>query len=104
MYLSVKWLKEFTPYNGDVDKLAHVLTMIGLEVEEVLNPFEEIKDIVVGYVVECEKHPNADKLKLCKVDIGKGQLLPVVCGAPNIDKGQYVAFAPVGAQLPGALR
>lgn len=104
MYLSVKWLKEFTPYDGDIDKLAHVLTMIGLEVEEILNPFEEIEELVVGYVAECEKHPNADKLKVCKVDIGKGELLPVVCGAPNVAKGQYVAFAPVGSTLPGGLK
>ncbi len=103
MYLSIKWLKEFTPYEGEIDKLAHVLTMLGLEVEEVINPFEEISDIVVGYVVECTKHPNADKLSLCKVDIGTGELLPVVCGAKNVAKGQYVAFAPVGAKLPGGM-
>lgn len=103
MYLSIKWLKEFTPYDGDIEKLSHVLTMLGLEVEEIFNPFEEIKDIVVGYVVSCEKHPNADKLKLCKVDIGSGEPLPVVCGAPNVGKGQYVAFAPVGYKLPGGI-
>ncbi len=104
MYLSIKWLKEFTPYNGEIEELAHVLTMLGLEVEEIFNPFEEIKDIVVGYVVSCEKHPNADKLKLCKVDVGKDEPLQVVCGAPNVAKGQFVAFAPIGATLPGGIK
>ncbi len=104
MLLSVKWLKEITPYEGEVNKLAHVLTMLGLEVEEIFNPFEEISDIIVGYVVECGKHPNADKLKLCKVDIAQGELLDVVCGAPNVEKGQLIAFAPVGAKLPGNIK
>ncbi len=101
MLLSLKWLKEFTPYTGDTEKLAHVLTMLGLEVEEIFNPFEEIQDVVVGHVLECEPHPNADKLKLCKVDLGEGEPVDIICGAPNIAKGQFVPVAPVGATLPG---
>ncbi len=101
MLLSLKWLKEFTPYTGDTKELAHVLTMLGLEVEEIFNPFEEIKEVVVGHVVECDPHPNADKLKICKVDIGRGEAVDIICGAPNVSKGQYVPVAPVGSTLPG---
>jgi phenylalanyl-tRNA synthetase beta chain len=103
MLLSLSWLKEFTPYDGPVEDLAHRLTMVGLEVEEIKRPFEHLNGIVVGHVLEKTSHPDADKLSLCKVDIGLGEALPIVCGAPNVAAGQKVAVAPVGTELPGGM-
>ncbi|WP_028574735.1 phenylalanine--tRNA ligase subunit beta [Desulfonatronovibrio hydrogenovorans] len=103
MLLSLSWLKEFTPYDGSVDELAHRLTMVGLEVEEVKRPFAHLSGLVVGHVLERSSHPDADKLSLCKVDIGTGEPLSIVCGAPNVASGQKVAVAPVGTELPGGL-
>ncbi|MGM0610959.1 MAG: phenylalanine--tRNA ligase subunit beta [Thermodesulfobacteriota bacterium] len=104
MLLSLDWLREFTPYEGSLDALAERLTMLGLEVEEILDPFAQVRDIVVGDVVECSLHPDADKLSVCRVDIGVGELLPIVCGAPNVKAGQKVAVAPVGSVLPGGMK
>ncbi|MFO7728140.1 MAG: phenylalanine--tRNA ligase subunit beta [Desulfonatronovibrio sp.] len=103
MLLSLSWLKEFTPYEGSVEELAHRLTMVGLEVEEIRRPFEHLSDIVVGHVLERTAHPDADKLSLCRVDIGTGETLPIVCGASNVAAGQKVAVAPVKTKLPGGL-
>jgi phenylalanyl-tRNA synthetase beta chain len=101
MLLSLNWLKEFTPYEGSVQELADRLTMTGLEVEEIIRPFAHLDNAVVGEVVECGPHPNADKLSLCSVEVGEGEPLPIVCGAPNVAKGQKVAVAKVGSTLPG---
>jgi phenylalanyl-tRNA synthetase beta chain len=103
MLLSLSWLKEFTPYEGSVDELAHRLTMVGLEVEEIRRPFGHLKGIIVGHVLERKPHPEADKLSLCRVDAGSGETLSIVCGAPNVSAGQKVAVAPVGTELPGGL-
>lgn len=103
MLLSLSWLKEFTPYEGSVDELAHRLTMVGLEVEEIRRPFEHLSNVIVGRVLERIPHPDADKLSLCSVDIGSEESLPIVCGAPNVAAGQKVAVAPVGTELPGGL-
>lgn len=101
MLLSMQWLRDFVPYEGDIQELGDRLTMLGLELEEIFNPFEAIKDIVVGHIVECGKHPEADKLSVCKVDVGEGELLDIVCGAPNVAKGQNVPVAKVGVTMPG---
>ncbi|WP_045211411.1 phenylalanine--tRNA ligase subunit beta [Desulfonatronovibrio magnus] len=103
MLLSLTWLKEFTPYEGTVEELAHRLTMVGLEVEEIQKPFAYLSGLVVGHVVEKKAHPDADKLSLCQVDIGTGELLPIVCGAPNVASGQKVAVAPVGTVMPNEM-
>ncbi len=103
MLLSVNWLKEFVPFKGTVAELADRLTMIGMEVEEEIRPFAHMEKVVVGHVVECEKHPEADKLSACMVDVGAGENLSIVCGAPNVAKGQKVAVALAGAELPGGL-
>ncbi|MFO7803203.1 MAG: phenylalanine--tRNA ligase subunit beta [Desulfovermiculus sp.] len=100
MLLSVDWLTEFTPYDGTIEDLAHLLTMLGLEVEEIQYPFAHLDSYVVGRVEDCTAHPNADKLCLCTVDIGSGHTESIVCGAPNIASGQNVVVAPVGAVLP----
>jgi phenylalanyl-tRNA synthetase beta chain len=103
MLLSLNWLREFVPYEGDADTLAHRLTMLGLEVEEVGNPFAALAPIVVGHVVERAAHPSSDHLSVCKVDIGTGEILDIVCGAPNVATGQKVPVAPVGTVMPGGL-
>ncbi len=104
MLLSMQWLRDFVPYEGGIQELGDRLTMLGLELEEIFNPFEAIKDIVVGHVVECDKHPEAEKLSVCKVDVGEDELLDIVCGAPNVGKGQNVPVAKVGVTMPGGLK
>jgi len=101
MLLSLSWLREFVPYDGQVDELAHRLTMVGLEVEEIVRPFSSLSPLVVGRVMEKKPHPEADKLSLCTVDVGGSECLSIVCGAPNVARGQQVAVALEGAELPG---
>lgn len=100
MLLSLSWLREFTPYEGTAEALGGRLTMLGLELEDILRPYEGIASIVVGEVIECENHPESDHLHLCKVDAGQGELLRIVCGAPNVAAGQKAPVALVGARLP----
>ncbi|WP_400073071.1 phenylalanine--tRNA ligase subunit beta [Zobellia russellii] len=102
MQISYNWLKDFLKLDWDSQKTGELLTDLGLEVEGI-TPFESIKGglkgIVVGHVLTCEKHPNADKLKVTTVDIGTGTPLHIVCGAPNVAKGQKVPVATVGTTL-----
>ncbi len=102
MLLSMNWLREFVPYEGGAQALGDKLTMLGLELEEIRRPFDGIRDVIVGHVVEHGKHPEADKLSVCRVDVGS-EVLDIVCGAPNVAKGQKVAVAPVGATLPNGM-
>ncbi|MBL8533991.1 MAG: phenylalanine--tRNA ligase subunit beta [Betaproteobacteria bacterium] len=100
MQFSESWLRSLANPPLGTDDLTHLLTMSGLEVEEcepVAKPFE---GIVVGQVVEAQKHPNADRLKVCKVDAGTGTLLTIVCGAPNVTAGMKAPLAMIGAHLP----
>lgn len=101
MLLSYKWLNEYINIDDNAEKLADKITRGGLEVEEVIRLNEELSGLVVGYVVSKEKHPDAEKLNVCKVDVGNEELLQIVCGAPNVEAGQYVIVATVGAKLPG---
>ncbi|ASV68768.1 phenylalanine--tRNA ligase subunit beta [Cytobacillus kochii] len=102
MYVSYKWLQEYVDLSGITpEELAEKITKSGIEVEGVETLDEGIKGVVVGYVSEKEKHPSADKLNICQVDLGNGELVQIICGAPNVDKGQKVAVATVGAVLPG---
>ncbi len=103
MLLSLKWLQEFVPYTGSAEELGARLTMLGLELEEIVRPFDEIADIVIGKVMTCGKHPEADKLSVCTVDVGTGEELSIVCGAPNVGAGQKVPVATVGTTMPGGL-
>lgn len=102
MKISNNWLNEYIKTDLKPEKIAEYLTDIGLEVEGV-EKFENIKGglqgIVVGKVLTCEKHPNADKLKLTTVDIRKGKILNIVCGAPNVEAGQTVPVATVGTKI-----
>lgn len=101
MLVSINWLRDFVPYEGSVQELADKLTMLGLEVDEIFHPFELLEQLVVGHVLECEPHPDSDKLSVTRVDVGNDEILDIVCGAPNIAKGQNVAVAKIGSVLPG---
>lgn len=100
MLVPVSWLREFTPYEGTAQALGEKLTMLGLELEDIVNPFAGLKDIRVGFVAQCVAHPDSDHMHCCRVDLGEGTLVDIVCGAPNVAEGQKVAVAPVGATLP----
>ncbi|MFT6838207.1 MAG: phenylalanyl-tRNA synthetase beta chain, partial [Sediminicola sp.] len=102
MKISYNWLKQFIKIDWDSQKTGELLTDLGLEVEGI-TAFESVKGslkgIVVGEVLTCIKHPNADKLKLTTVDIGAETPLQIVCGAPNIAAGQKVPVATIGTSL-----
>ncbi len=102
MKISYNWLKQFINLDWDADKTGKLLTDLGLEIEAI-DSFEGVKGglngVVVGHILSCEKHPNADRLKITKVDIGEKELLQIVCGASNVDSGQKVVVANVGTTL-----
>ena len=102
MQISYNWLKQFINIDWDAEKTGNLLTDLGLEVEGI-EPFQSVKGglkgIVVGHVLTCVKHPNADRLKLTTVDLGDGEPEQIVCGAPNVDAGQKVPVATVGTTL-----
>ncbi|MBQ4821981.1 phenylalanine--tRNA ligase subunit beta [Aquimarina sp. MMG016] len=102
MKISYNWLKQFINLDWDAEKTGELLTDLGLEVEGI-ETYQSIKGglegVVVGQVLSCEKHPNADKLKVTKVDLGNGEPVPIVCGAPNVAAGQKVPVATIGTKL-----
>ena len=100
MEVSLNWIKKYVDLDGDVESLSKALTSLGFEVEGVRTQGGGISNVVVAEVLECERHPEADKLSVCKVSDGT-ETYPVVCGAPNVAKGQKVLLARVGAELPG---
>ena len=102
MNISYKWLKELLDFNLSVNNVSDLLTDIGLEVEKVNDyefPSTDLSKLLIGLVKESKKHPNADRLKVTKVDIGGNEDLTIVCGAPNVSEGQKVVVAPVGTNL-----
>ncbi|HVJ61201.1 MAG TPA: phenylalanine--tRNA ligase subunit beta, partial [Tahibacter sp.] len=103
MKFSENWLRELVNPNVDRAELCHRLTMAGLVVVGVEELGAGLDGIVVGEIVECEKHPNADKLRVCKVSVGAGELLQIVCGAPNARAGLKAPLATIGAKLPNGL-
>jgi phenylalanyl-tRNA synthetase beta chain len=102
MTISYNWLKQFINLPWDAEKTGELLTDLGLEVEGI-EDFSSVKGglegVVVGHVLECAQHPNADRLKVTKVDIGSGETLQIVCGAPNVSIGQKVPVATIGTTL-----
>lgn len=102
MTISYNWLSDYLPVAIEPERLSRILTSIGLEVEK-MERFEEVKGglkgLVIGEVLQAEKHPNADKLTLTKVNIGNGEPLQIVCGAPNVAAGQRVVVATVGTTI-----
>ncbi|WP_342221989.1 phenylalanine--tRNA ligase subunit beta [Candidatus Fukatsuia endosymbiont of Tuberolachnus salignus] len=104
MKFSELWLREWVNPAISSDLLADQITMAGLEVDAIDTVAGDFHGVVIGHVVECGQHPNADKLRVTKVDIGTGHLLDIVCGAPNCRQGLKVAVAIVGAVLPAGLK
>ena len=102
MKISYKWLQKYLPIDLDINKVSEILTDLGLEVEgvEAIESIKgSLKGIVVGKVLTCGKHPNADRLNVTTVDLGDGVPVQIVCGAPNVAKGQTVPVATVGTTL-----
>lgn len=102
MKVSLNWLKEYLPIEMDALEIGKILTDTGLEVEHIEEIYPipgGLKGLLVGKVVTCEKHPNADRLSVTTVDIGQENTLNIVCGAPNVATGQKVVVAPVGATI-----
>ena len=102
MKISINWLKEYLESKSNPEEISDILTNLGLEVEKIL-PFESIKGgltgVVAGKVLKCEKHPNADRLKVTSIDLGNNETSEIVCGAPNIMEGQIVPIAKVGSKI-----
>ncbi len=102
MTISYNWLCDYLPVKPTPEELSVILTAVGLEVES-LERFESVKGslegLVIGEVLSVEKHPNADKLSLTRVNVGNGEPLHIVCGAPNVAAGQKVVVAPIGATI-----
>ena len=99
MKFSENWLRSHVPTSASRDELSAVLTAIGLEVEEVTALGEGLDHVVVARIVEAVRHPEADRLQVCRVDAGQGELLQIVCGAPNARPGLVAPLAMVGAQI-----
>lgn len=104
MNVSYQWLSEYVDVSGfTAEELAEKLTRSGIEVDIVEDRNKGVSNVVVGFVKSREKHPDADKLSVCVIDAGQGEDLQIVCGAKNIDAGQKVPVAMIGAVLPGGL-
>jgi len=104
MKISESWLREWVNPDLDTEALSHQLTMLGHEVDGVEYEGKGIADIVIAEVIAVSKHPDADKLSLCKVDDGSGELVDVVCGAPNVVQGMKTPFAKPGVKLPNGMK
>ena len=104
MKFSESWLRSFVNPNVSGEAFSHVLTMAGLEVEEEETVAPAFDSVVVAHVLEVNKHPDADRLNVCSVDIGRGELKQIVCGAPNVAAGLKVPCALPGASLPGGFK
>ena len=103
MKAPLKWLRKYVDINVTVDEFIRRMIMCGFEVEEVIDPAADVSGIVIGRITRLDKHPNADKLQICTMDVGGGQPLQVVTGAPNVFEGATVPVAVVGAKLPGGI-
>ncbi len=100
MKFTLSWLKDHLQTEASLDEIASKLTLIGLEVEGIEDPAAKLKDFTIARVLEAEPHPNADKLRVCKVETAAG-VVQVVCGAPNARKGLIGVFAGPGTYVPG---
>ena len=100
MIITIPWLKEHLKTTAKETEIINQLTNIGLEVEEVKENSGEMSKFKIAKVLKVEKHPNADKLKVCDVTIGGKEILKVVCGAPNAREGLITIYAPPGAVIP----
>jgi phenylalanyl-tRNA synthetase beta chain len=101
MKLTLSWLKEHLDTSATLAEIVETLTRIGLEVEHVHDPAAQLKDFTIAEIVEATQHPNADRLRVCKVNTGAGDLVQVVCGAPNARTGLRTVFSAPGTYIPG---
>ena len=101
MKFTLSWLKEHLDTDAPVEAIADKLTMIGLEVESLADKATLLAPFTIARVIEAKQHPNADRLRVCMVDTGKGDPVQVVCGAPNAKSGMMGVFVPPGAYIPG---
>ena len=104
MKLSEQWLREWTDPSFETDELAHRLTMAGHEVDDVVVEGDGLSGVVVAEVKSVTQHPNADRLSLCQVDPGDGELTQIVCGAPNVHEGMKTPLAVPGVRLPNGMK
>jgi len=102
MKVSLSWLKDYIPVEMDVPELTQALTMAGLEVDSVLNRYEWLDNVFAGRIIKVDKHPNADKLTLCEVDLGD-KIVRVVCGAPNVRENMTAPLALPGTMFPNGM-
>ena len=100
MITSLSWLKNHLSTKANIKQVVERLTEIGLEVENIKSPDSDLDNFVICKIIKSQKHPNADKLKICDVDIGKTNLVKVVCGATNARDGLFTVYAPPGAIIP----
>jgi len=100
MITSLSWLKNHLSTKANLNQVAERLTEIGLEVENIKSSNDNLDNFIVCKIVKSQKHPNADKLKFCEVDIGSGNLVKVVCGAQNARDGLFAVYTPPGAIIP----
>jgi phenylalanyl-tRNA synthetase beta chain len=100
----LSWLAEWVDAPRDAEEIARRLTARGFPVDAIVRTGHDYPSVVVGHVIAVTRHPDADKLSLCKVDGGTGQILDVVCGAPNVHAGMKTPLALVGAELPGGVK
>ncbi len=104
MKISLNWLKEYINIPVTPKELAEHMTMLGLEIESIEEPGKEIQNVFVGKILDIQPHPQADKLVVCKTDIGRGEPLQIICGAKNMKVGDKVPTAIDGALLPGGFK
>src|SRR5699024_10460102 len=104
MLIPESWLRSFADPDLNTQELAHTLTMAGLEVEDIDSAAPAFSGVVVARIKSVDPHPDADRLKVCRVDDGSGATLQIVCGAPNVRAGMLAPLARVGAALPGGLK
>ena len=100
MKFTFSWLKEHLDTTASLDEVVYALTDLGLEVEEVSDPIKKLNDFTIGKILKAEKHPDADKLRVCKVDTDNGEV-QIICGAPNAREGILVVVAKPGVYVPG---
>ncbi len=104
MKFSEAWLRQWVNPSENTEQLAEQLTMLGLEVDSIQKIAGDFTGVVIGEVLDCKQHPNADKLRVCQVNVGAAEPLPIVCGAANVRTGLKVALATAGAVLPGNMK
>lgn len=104
MQVSIKWLKDYIDFKETPEQIADKLTMAGVPVENIKDMGAGLEKVITGKIVQIEKHPNADKLSICTLDVGQAETIIIVTGATNVREGQIVPVAMIGAKLPNGLK